>query len=289
MHGCGRLPSAVPVWSRKARRSSRSRRWQGGVEIVELGRYSIAEPNDEAVLMRAAAGPSTGQAGVLVCHAAGQRADEQSESGWWPVPMALARSGRFVCLACDLGNGTETRGLASGPQSWGSDHAVGQLSEARELLRDPRVRASGEEVVVAATSMGALVALNWVRRRPQSVAAVLLGCPVLDLEAVYWNDKGGLRDYVAAAHGIRPTADPESVSRILGDRSPVQFAADLEGVPMRLYASSDDPIGSDTERCVDWVKTVGGDAASVIDLGATGHWPVGTPADDAVAFASRFL
>jgi pimeloyl-ACP methyl ester carboxylesterase len=163
------------------------------------------------------------------------------------------------------------------------------VSEARELLNDPRVRASREGVVVAATSMGALVGLNWVRRHRQSVVAVLLACPVLDLEDVYWNNKGGFRQKIAAAHDIKPTADPESASRVLGERSPVQFAKELEGIPMRLYASSDDQVASDTERCIDWVKEVGGGAGSVLDLGAAGHWPVATPADDAVAFASRFV
>jgi hypothetical protein len=218
--------------------------------------------------------------GVLVCHPAGQRGLEQVATGWWPVPRALAATGEFVCLACDFGDGTAPLGPRSGPYSWGNEHALAQMSRAWEFLADPRVGARRGRIVVAGTSMGALLALKWARRHRSAVAALVLGCPVLDLDDVYRNDKGGLRVGVAAAYGIEPgEALPGSATV-----APADLASELAGLPIRIYASDDDPVASDTQRCRTWARTVGEGSVSVVGLGPSGHWPVGTPSEDAVAF-----
>lgn len=216
-----------------------------------------------------------------MCHSAGQRAAAQAAVDWWPVPVALAATGRFVCVACDFGDPTVELGPTSAAFSWGNDHALGLVDEAVELVAGPRVGASAGPVVLAATSMGALVALGWARRRPSDVAGVLLGCPVLELRGLYESDRAGLAASVASAFGV---AMGEALPD-LATHDPAAYGGELQGLDVRIYASADDPVASDTGACRRWAAQATGSDVSVVDLGPCGHWPRGTPVDDAVAFA----
>ena len=175
-------------------------------------------------------------------------------------------------------------GETSAGYSWGNDHALACLSAANDLLESAQVGATGGLVVLAGVSMGAVLALNWALRHRHHVAAVLLGCPVLDLEELYRGDRGGLSRTVAAAYGVPPGHALPG----LDDHDPWRYAPVLGGLPIRIYASADDPVASDTDACRRWAEIVGGDAVSVVDLGPAGHSPRLTPVDDAVAFAARF-
>ncbi len=226
---------------------------------------------------------------VIVCHSAGQRHTDQAQAAWWPVPRALAATGRFMCLAGDFGDPTVDLGPVSSRYSWGNDNAIESVSRAYDWLQSPSSGAKQGKVLLAATSMGAVLALNWALnwaiRYRSAVAAVILGCPVLDLEDVYANDKGGLGPSIAAAYGvIYPRSLPE-----IQTHSPARYPADLAGIPIKIYASSDDPIASDTPFCNTWAKAVGsGGLVSVFDLGAVQHWPVSTPVKDALEFSRIF-
>lgn len=250
---------------------------------VELGAYRASCPADRALLIADDQWrPGARRRAVVVCHSAGQGAADQDRAEWWPVPVVLAGSGDYVCLACDLGDPTRPAGPQSAGFSWGSEAAVSALDDVVALVRDERVGADGGPVLLAATSMGALVALGWARRHPGEVAGILLGCPVLALEDLYRSPTAGLAESVAAAFGV----DPGDELPGLDQHDPWRYAADLAGLPIRVYASADDPIASDTETCRRWAARVGGPGVSVVDLGACGHWPRDTPAGDALAFAA---
>ena len=264
-------------------RPSRRRSHDDGLVTVAIRRYSADEPRDGATLMRAERSAPAGL-GVMVCHPAGQTHADQVRPEWWPVPRALALDGDFVCLACDLGDGRRQTGVTSGPHSWGNDYSLHRMDDAVAFIRGPDGPARDGPLLIAGTSMGALIALNWARLHRSEVAAVVLACPVLDLERTYRDDRGGLGASIAAAYGVRsPAPLPDLVAH-----SPVRYAADLAGLPVRLYATADDPIASDVSHCREWARTVG-DSVGVVDLGAGGHSPAATPVGDALAFASRFL
>ncbi len=277
-------PALVTTFGNAAMgRRTRRRRDDDGLVTVTVTGHSASEPGDGATLLTGArpTPPERRVPGVVVCHPAGQSHRDQHRAGWWPVPRALALSGDFVCLACDLGDGRQVTGVRSGPHSWGNDYSLARLDDAVDFLQSRRGGARPGPVLLAATSMGAVVALNWARRHRAAVAGVLLGCPVLDLELAYREDRGGLGASIAAAYGVRapaPLPDPDT-------HSPARYAADLAGLPIRIYATGDDPVASDAGRCRQWAESVG-DTVSVIDLGPGGHSPVQTPVADALRFAS---
>jgi acetyl esterase/lipase len=157
------------------------------------------------------------------------------------------------------------------------------MSEAYDLLCGPRVGARSGAAIVVGTSMGALVGLNWALRHRELVHSVILGCPVLDLMALYKQDRFGTSTSIAAAYGVKPPALPPG----LATHSPVEYATQLAGIPILVYASSDDPIADDTAACGQFRDRVGGDQIEVHDLGRAGHWPIDTPVGEALEFAKR--
>jgi hypothetical protein len=126
--------------------------------------------------------------------------------------------------------------------------------------------------------MGALVALNWAVYNRDCVAGVMIACPVLDLERFCRSSP--MRASVAAAYE-RQSADAGWLIR----HSPIAYAPKLAGLPLRIYASGNDPDASDIDACKAFAEQVGGDSVGVVDLGLAGHWPIDTPVDDALSFA----
>jgi len=256
----------------------------GTFRAIDLGSYTTSCPADEATLLMDGSYRADGtRRGVIVCHSAGQRHHDQTLVEWWPVPRALAESGRFVCLACDFGDPTVETGPTSARYSWGNDNALLRMTEAYQFLVGHRVRAKGGPVLLVATSMGAVLALNWSLRYRDQVSGVILACPVLDLMTVYCSS-GASTFGVGAAYGVRPPVGiPE-----LSSHSPAAYAPQLSGLPIRIYASHNDPIAADAAECQAFAERVGGGQVEVIDLGSVGHWPIGTPVDDAMRFADQF-
>jgi pimeloyl-ACP methyl ester carboxylesterase len=258
---------------------------EGPFRAIRLGPYTNDGENDGAsLLVDDSYCPDGTRRGVLVCHSAGQSHDDQIRPEWWPIPRGLAETGRFVCLACDFGDSTVEYGPTSGRYSWGNEHAIARMSEAYRYLIGKEGGAKKGPIVVAATSMGAVLGLNWTMRYRHNVCAVILACPVLDLAALYTRTGDEDLLHIGAAYGVRP---PVPIPQ-LPACSPVMYAAKLRGIPIRIYASSDDTIAADTSSCREFATRVGGDDIEVRDLGAVGHWPIETPLDDALRFAGRF-
>ncbi len=238
------------------------------LRTTEVGPYRLDCPIDGATVLADESYRHDGtRPGALVCHSAGQRHHQQAVAEWWPVPRALAESGMCVCLACDLGDPTVEQGPTSAAYSWGNDNALRCLSAAHRFLAAPVVGARPGRTLVVGTSMGALLGLNWALRHRDLVGGMILACPVLDLAAVA---RGPMAQSVAAAYGV---ADP---AQLYGHthHCPVAYAPRLAGLPIRLYASRDDPVAADTRACEAFASSVGGDAIDVVDLGPSGHWPI---------------
>jgi pimeloyl-ACP methyl ester carboxylesterase len=159
-----------------------------------------------------------------------------------------------------------------------------RMTEAHRFLLGPCVRAKAGPVLVVASSMGAVLGLNWTLRHRDQVCGVVLACPVLDLTSLYDTDRGDAFN-VGAAYGVTP---PSKIPE-LADHSPAEYASELCGLPIRIYASRNDPVAADTAECLDFAVRVGGAQIEVADLGAAGHWPVGTPIDDVLEFTARFI
>ena len=229
--------------------------------------------------------PGITKGGVLICHSAGQRHYEQHLAEWWPVPRALAESGRYICLACDLGDPMATFGPTSAGYSWGNENSLERMSDAYRFLMGPKVRARAGPILLVGTSMGALTALNWVLRHRELVAGIILGCPVLDIEALYGSNAGGLSASIAQAHGVSWPAELPDLS----SHCPTLYAAALSALPMRIYASSNDPIASNTGRCLEFAAGIPDSLIEVVDLGPVGHSPTDTPVNDALSFAASVL
>jgi predicted alpha/beta hydrolase family esterase len=252
------------------------------LRAVEVGPYRPEMPRDGATLLADASfRPDRTRPGVLVCHPADQRHFQQEVAEWWPVPRSLATSGRAVCLACDLGDPDVERGPTSAAQSWGNDYSLVCLSAAYHYLTGT-VGARRGPTLLAGTSMGAVVALNWAVRNRALVAGILIACPVLDLGAAA---RGPLAEGILAAYHVRRPAGLDRLTTY----SPMAYAHELAGLPIRIYASRDDPLAANTEQCRAFAKRVGGTTVEVVDLGPAGHWPVSTPVDDALNFATSVM
>lgn len=159
----------------------------------------------------------------------------------------------------DFGN------LVTYPTSWGNDDSITAVGAAWTWMK-ANLGVKTDQVLLAAGSMGVIVALNWARQNPALVAALIGGIPVLDLNDIYQNNKGGYQGAIGAAYGVTyPTALPG-----LSTHSPVAYPADVRGFPIRLYTSDNDPIASNTVAAQAWAAAVGSNV-TVISGGANGH------------------
>lgn len=90
--------------------------------------------------------------------------------------------------------------------------------------------ASGKVHLLGA-SAGGLGALNWAKNNPTLVQSIVLLIPVLDVQYVHTNNIGGYAAAISTAYGGAPVdAD-----------NPADYAANLSGIPISLYYSTDDP------------------------------------------------
>ena len=129
-----------------------------------------------------------------------------------------------------------------------------------------------DKVLLLAASSGCLNVLNWAIQNPTLVQAIALVIPVLDLDDIYQNNKGGFRAGIGTAYGVTyPTAIPN-----LATHSPVAYSnanKALLAMPIKIWASDDDPIASATTASQTWATSVNGQGGNVTvtSMGAIGH------------------
>lgn len=209
--------------------------------------------------------------GIIYAHAAGQEAYHITS---WAVPMAL---GGFFPVACgDNGDPANLSGTTSGPFNWGNDNAIARITDAYNYLTGALGCKAGK-VGLFGGSMGAIQLLNWARQNLAKVACIGLSIPVLDANDIYVNNKYQPATIPAAYGLVSPAAIPAGT---LLTHNPVNYAAgDLNGVPIRLWPSDDDPVASNTTAAQAFAASGVGDTISVVSVGAQGHNTTGLSAD----------
>jgi hypothetical protein len=235
-----------------------------------VGQYRASEVHN-AVLDRMYK-PNGTRRGVIFCHGVGQTADSNIHGAGTNADkiLALAAAG-YPVLCCDLS------ASAYAGANWGNNDMIAAIGAAWTYLKSP-FGAKTDTVGLYGSSMGAC-GLAWVRANLSSVFAAGFSIPVLDVNDIYQNDKGGLRAGIGTAYGV---TFPASLGD-LSTHSPVNFGpSDLASLPLGLWPSSDDPVASNTASCQAWDGR--GATVTVTDLGAVGHTSATVDPQQVVAF-----
>lgn len=220
--------------------------------------------------------PDATKRGVLWFHATGD-----SELEAWGLDAGGASAARPVAqVFTDLG--LPVMCINAGGKNWGNDAAQTLASAAYSYLQGTLGAAPGK-VIVAAVSMGGLLALNWARANPTLVEAVVLFYPVVNLVACH-DATGGASNYATEINTAYTDLAGYNAAKAAHD--PAQNAASYTGVPIRMYRSTADAaVGSANQDA--FATAVGGSAFQTVSLGASGHPDMSViPLGDLAAFVA---
>lgn len=184
--------------------------------------------------------------GLIVCHGRGVLA----EAGIGGAP---------IWTGVGLPNVTPDMGSTI---HWGNDASINRVTSAKGFL--VAKGAKSDKALIVAISMGALSALSWARQNLSSVAAIALITPVVSLPDVHDNNLNGWAAEIESAYG-----GAAAYTAALPTHNPAQFAAQLAGIPIRAYYSTDDPTARATP-VASFVAAVGS-SAQAVPIGAFGH------------------
>lgn len=138
---------------------------------------------------------------------------------------------------------------------WGNSTHRTNISQLRTNAQTARF-ASGKVHLLGA-SAGGLAACNWAKNNPTLVQSLVLLIPVLNVQGVYSEDRGGFASAVGTAYGgAPPDAD-----------NPADYAADLNGLPISVYYSTTDTVTTEAETLA-FIAASGAEGSS---MGALGH------------------
>lgn len=152
--------------------------------------------------------------------------------------------------------------------TWGNSAVRTSMSTLKANAQTAEFKSG--KVHLLGVSAGGLCVLNWAKNNPTLVQSMVLLIPVLNVIAVRSEDRGGFASVVTTAYGGAPSAAD----------NPTDYAADLAGIPTRLYYSTTDPITTASES--QGFATASG--AELVSMGAVGHfwgspWNGGLAAD----------
>lgn len=157
--------------------------------------------------------------------------------------------------------------------SWGNDEAVDSIDRAVGHLRGEL--GCRRRVGLLGFSMGALAVCGWARRHPGEVTAIALVTPAVDL--VDLHRRGLFTDEIEDAFG-----GPAGVEAALPTHDPCTFASELQGIPIRAWYSSDDPLIA-WSSVFRFAERHGG-AIDLCSLGARAHDPTAADGDEIASF-----
>lgn len=171
-----------------------------------------------------------------------------------PLARAAARQGVAVMS------------IEYGQETWGN-------SASRSMIANfaiPWLTSKGydtSKVALMGGSHGSINAMTVAAARPDLIGAVGVMLPITDLEAVRAANRGGYAASIEAAYGGNTAWQANRASY-----NPIQQADELAAtdIPVRLYASTDDPYGLWSENQA-FVAAVGAGQAELIGYGAQGH------------------
>ena len=198
---------------------------------------------------------------VIYCHGSGGNAWEPDTSSNLPSFVrqfqAITLAG-FPLLSCD--NGLVGGSGITSSESWGNDNAISRVADAVASAQSlTGMGAKSDKVVLMGGSMGGCVAAAYARANPGKVAGLLLLRPVSSLQD--FGTRNGFAGINAAYGGTY------SDSTHGPTHSAVQFAGQLTGFPVVIYAASDDAVVA--YSTVQTVATASG--ATLTDIAPGGH------------------
>lgn len=195
--------------------------------------------------------------GVLAMPGATQNRD------WW---FDLDASGREMREITARGIPVASIGTLD---TWGNAAIRTSMSTLRTNAQATEFKSG--KVHLLGMSAGGLCVLNWAKNNPTLVQSIVLVAPVLDVQAVHSENRGGYASAVNTAYGgVPPDAD-----------NPVDYATDLDGIPIRVYYSTTDDITLEAET----LAFIADSGAEGVSMGAIGHfwtyevWSGGAAAD----------
>lgn len=152
--------------------------------------------------------------------------------------------------------------------TWGNSAVRTSMSTLKANAQTAEFKSG--KVHLLGVSAGGLCVLNWAKNNPTLVQSIVLLIPVLDVQAVYSGNRGSFQSVIGTAYGGAPTdAD-----------NPADYAADLNGIPIRIYYSTSDTITLEAET----LAFISASGAEGVSMGAQGHfwaspWSGGAAAD----------
>lgn len=140
---------------------------------------------------------------------------------------------------------------------WGNATHRANISQLRTNMQT--ALAAPGKVHLLGVSAGGTAACNWAKNNPTLVQSIVLLLGGVNIQAIHAEDRGGigLAASIEAAYGGAP---PDA-------ENPIDYAADLDGLPIRTYYSTDDPFTTEAETlafCED-------SGAEPISMGAQAH------------------
>lgn len=148
--------------------------------------------------------------------------------------------------------------------TWGNYETINHITDlwAAGLDRTGPFNKEDDLVHLLGVSAGGAAILNWHRQivttQNYFARSIALLIPVLDLEAVRSEDRGGFGAAITSAFG----------GEVPDHLNPAKFAILFRGVALRIYYSTNDPITTQQEY-EDFIEVA---EAEGINMGAVGHF-----------------
>lgn len=163
--------------------------------------------------------------------------------------------------------------------SYGNDAAIAAFSSMRTQQLHTELGCRTDKVAVVGRSMGGCQALNWARQNKALITSISLVCPLVNL--VDGHDRV-FEAEIDAAYGSHA-----NYLAALSTHNPMAYAAELAGVPIRIwYASNDTSILP--ADVLAFASSVGS-SCSVVNMGAVGHTVTAAPVDDVASWISEHV
>jgi pimeloyl-ACP methyl ester carboxylesterase len=143
------------------------------------------------------------------------------------TPNYVARNGHNA-VAADAG----------GPQTWGNQAAIDGAQRSYVKVQTMPGTKPGKVFLIGA-SMGGLTALNWAAANPDKVAGIVLIIPVINVNDVKINNRGGYASLVNAAHGGNYDETTQGATK---NPATMKHAGKFAGIPILLYYGLTDTV-----------------------------------------------
>lgn len=166
-------------------------------------------------------------------------------------------------------------GSYAGATGFGNDTYITRVGQAVDFI-DNNLKARSDKVAFFTGSGGTPGILNWAKDNVSRVACIVAGVPLVDIEDLHDNNRGGYADEVEAAYG-----GLAGYTAAMPTHNPAQYPEAFAGLPIRLYYSTDDPLIY--PPTVTAFAAGAGSSCEAISMGATGH-VMTTPGVDLLDF-----